>query len=110
MMREVVGLRRRNDRKETSNDREGKTDRIQGPDRGVEVEVEVGRIITTITIAITREEDNKRENVSKNGCLLFVRLKCFNSMELLLPLTSSVCRRAFLGIAGYTGRKVKDSV
>ena len=107
-MREVVGLRRRNDRKETSNDREGKTDRIQGPDRGVEVEV--GRIITTITIAITREEDNKRENVLKNGCLLFVGLKCFNSMELLLPLTSSVCRRAFLGIAGYTGRKVKDSV
>ena len=48
--------------------------------------------------------------MGKRDCFVFVGLKCFDSMEFLCSLTSSACRRAFYGIAGTTGRRVKDSV
>ena len=98
----------------TDSDREEKIERIQGRDRGVEAkaeaDLEVGHIAIIVIIAITRvEEDNTRE-YGKRGCFVFVGLKCFDSMESLCSLTSSVCRRAFYGIARTTGRRVKDSV
>ena len=108
----------------TDSDREEKRERIQGHDRGVEAkaeadleveakaeaDLEVGHIAIIVIIAITRvEEDNTRE-YGKRGCFVFVGLKCFDSMESLCSLTSSVCRRAFYGIARTTGRRVKDSV
>ena len=98
----------------TDSDREEKIERIQGRDRGVEAkaeaDLEVGHIAIIVIIAITRvEEDNTRE-YGKRGCFVFVGLKCFDSMEFLCSLTSSVCRRAFYGIARTTGRRVKDSV
>lgn len=107
-------MRAKREVQRTDSDREENIERIQGRGRGVEAkaeaDLEVGHIVIIATIAIIRVEEDNTRDCGKRGCFVFVRLKCFDSTELLCFLTSSVCRRAFCGIAGYTGRRVKDSV